>query len=199
MHGDCRTFGSVPGQVPPPAQFGVVVEIQPASVNDRDLVMVHGGYGRIGGLARRAHPRGSLARRARRAPGWAAAAIHAASRNWGRQGCAASVRDKNAAALPCAAVTAWSAIVVGGQAWKTVFTQGTGGVSLFALQFAKICGARLVVTSSSDEKLERASAMGPMTQSTTARFVIGIGVHGRLPVVTASVMSWTFQVNLTCQ
>ena len=66
-----------------------------------------------------------------------------------------------AATLPCAALTAWSAIV-GGQVkpGDTVLTQGTGGVSLFALQFAKLCGARVIVTSSSDEKLKRASALG---------------------------------------
>jgi len=66
-----------------------------------------------------------------------------------------------AATLPCAALTAWSAIV-GGQVkpGDTMLTQGTGGVSLFALQFAKLCGARVIITSSSDEKLRRAAAMG---------------------------------------
>jgi NADPH:quinone reductase-like Zn-dependent oxidoreductase len=66
-----------------------------------------------------------------------------------------------AASLPCAALTAWSAIIDGGvKPGDTVLTQGTGGVSLFALQFAKICGARVIVTSSSDSKLKRASALG---------------------------------------
>lgn len=70
--------------------------------------------------------------------------------------------DEEAATLPCAAVTAWNALVTMGRlkAGDTVLVQGTGGVSIFALQFAKLCGARVVVTSSSDEKLERAKALG---------------------------------------
>ncbi|TNE51035.1 MAG: NAD(P)-dependent alcohol dehydrogenase [Deltaproteobacteria bacterium] len=70
--------------------------------------------------------------------------------------------DAEAATLPCAAVTAWSALVTLGQvkAGDTVLVQGTGGVSIFALQFAKLLGARVLVTSSSDEKLERVQAMG---------------------------------------
>ncbi len=66
------------------------------------------------------------------------------------------------AALPCAAVTAWHALVVQGglKAGDTVLVQGTGGVSIFALQFAKMFGARVIVTSSSDEKLAKAKALG---------------------------------------
>jgi NADPH:quinone reductase-like Zn-dependent oxidoreductase len=67
-----------------------------------------------------------------------------------------------AATLPCAAVTAWRGLFVEGKltAGETVLVQGTGGVSIFALQFAKMAGARVIVTSSSDEKLERARALG---------------------------------------
>ena len=67
-----------------------------------------------------------------------------------------------AAALPCAAVTAWNALVSQGgiKAGDVVLVQGTGGVSLFALLFAKMHGARVLATSSSDEKLERVRAMG---------------------------------------
>jgi NADPH:quinone reductase-like Zn-dependent oxidoreductase len=67
-----------------------------------------------------------------------------------------------AATLPCAAVTAWRGLMVEGKltAGETVLVQGTGGVSIFALQFAKLAGARVIVTSSSDEKLEHAKAMG---------------------------------------
>ena len=67
-----------------------------------------------------------------------------------------------AAALPCAAVTAWHAVVTEGRvkAGDVVLVQGTGGVSLFALLFAKMHGARVLATSSSDEKLERVRAMG---------------------------------------
>lgn len=70
--------------------------------------------------------------------------------------------DEEAATLPCAAVTAWSALVTEGNltAGDTVLVQGTGGVSLFALQLAKILGARVIATSSSDEKLARVRAMG---------------------------------------
>jgi NADPH:quinone reductase-like Zn-dependent oxidoreductase len=67
-----------------------------------------------------------------------------------------------AATLPCAALTAWRALMVDGRlmAGETVLVQGTGGVSLFALQFAKAAGATVIATSSSDEKLERLRAMG---------------------------------------
>jgi NADPH:quinone reductase-like Zn-dependent oxidoreductase len=66
------------------------------------------------------------------------------------------------ATLPCAAVTAWNALVESGnlKAGETVLTLGTGGVSIFALQFAKIHGARVIVTSSSDEKLKHARMLG---------------------------------------
>jgi NADPH:quinone reductase-like Zn-dependent oxidoreductase len=70
--------------------------------------------------------------------------------------------DEQAACLPCAGVTAWSALVEHGalKPGDTVLLQGTGGVSIFALQFAKLAGARVIITSSSDEKLERARALG---------------------------------------
>jgi len=70
--------------------------------------------------------------------------------------------DVEAAALPCAGVTAWSAVVkLGGiRPGQTVLTQGSGGVSLFALQFAKLSGARVIATSSSDAKIERLEALG---------------------------------------
>jgi NADPH:quinone reductase-like Zn-dependent oxidoreductase len=69
---------------------------------------------------------------------------------------------EEASTLPCAGVTAWSALVTEGgvTAGDTVLVQGTGGVSLFALQFARISGARVIVTSSSSEKLERARELG---------------------------------------
>jgi NADPH:quinone reductase-like Zn-dependent oxidoreductase len=70
--------------------------------------------------------------------------------------------DKEASTLPCAALTAWSALVTDGGlvAGDTVLLQGTGGVSIFALQFAKILGLRAILTSSSDEKLARARELG---------------------------------------
>lgn len=69
---------------------------------------------------------------------------------------------EDAACLPCAAVTAWQALFTRGGLipGRTVLTLGTGGVSIFALQLAAAAGARVIVTSSSDEKLERARVLG---------------------------------------
>jgi NADPH:quinone reductase-like Zn-dependent oxidoreductase len=69
---------------------------------------------------------------------------------------------EEAATLPCAAVTAWNALAVSGKlkAGETVLTLGTGGVSIFAVQFARAFGAKIIATSSSDEKLERAKKLG---------------------------------------
>ena len=70
--------------------------------------------------------------------------------------------DEEGATLPCAAVTAWHALVRAGRvkAGDSVLIQGTGGVSLFALQFARLLGARVIGTSGSDAKLERARTLG---------------------------------------
>jgi len=68
---------------------------------------------------------------------------------------------EEAATLPCAAVTAWNALAAGDvKPGSTVLIQGTGGVSIFALQFARLKGARVLGISSSDEKLERFVALG---------------------------------------
>lgn len=69
---------------------------------------------------------------------------------------------EEAATLPCAALTAWNALIVSGslKAGDTVLVLGTGGVSVFALQFAKMHGARMIVTSSSDQKLAKAGDLG---------------------------------------
>jgi len=69
---------------------------------------------------------------------------------------------EEAATLPCAGVTAWNALMEGKvvRPGHTVLTLGTGGVSILALQIAKLAGARVVITSSSDEKLERAKRLG---------------------------------------
>ena len=72
-----------------------------------------------------------------------------------------NLSDAEAATLPIAALTAWSTLQEGGiKTGDTVLVQGTGGVALFALQFAKIMGARVVALSSSDEKLGRAKQLG---------------------------------------
>ncbi len=72
---------------------------------------------------------------------------------------------EEAATLPCAGVTAWNAVVETGRvrAGDTVLLLGTGGVSMFALQFAKLHGAQVIIASSSDEKLARAKALGADT------------------------------------
>ena len=70
--------------------------------------------------------------------------------------------DAEAATLSCAGVTAWNALFVTGhiRPGDTVLLLGTGGLSLFALQFAKLAGARVIITSSDDTKLARARKLG---------------------------------------
>jgi NADPH:quinone reductase-like Zn-dependent oxidoreductase len=109
--------------------------------------------------------------------------------------------DEEAATLPCAAVTAWHALVTEGhlKAGDTVLVQGTGGVSLFALQFARLAGARVIVTSSRNEKLTRALQLGAndginyksnpdwdkmargLTGDVGVDFVVEVGGAGTLP------------------
>lgn len=75
----------------------------------------------------------------------------------------ANLTFEEAAALPCAGVTAWHGLMVAGrpvQPGDTVLVLGTGGVSMLALQLARAAGARVIGTSSSDRKLERARALG---------------------------------------
>jgi NADPH:quinone reductase-like Zn-dependent oxidoreductase len=74
----------------------------------------------------------------------------------------AHLSEAEAATLPCAALTAWHALMTEGQlcAGDVVLIQGTGGVSLFALQFARLEGARVIGTSSSDAKLSRVLQLG---------------------------------------
>jgi NADPH:quinone reductase-like Zn-dependent oxidoreductase len=108
---------------------------------------------------------------------------------------------EEAATLPCAALTAWNALVAKGRlrAGQTVLLLGTGGVSLFALQIAKMHGAHVILTSSSDEKLERGRALGAdetinyrsapewdrevfeLTQKRGVDHVVEVGGNGTLP------------------
>jgi NADPH:quinone reductase-like Zn-dependent oxidoreductase len=74
-----------------------------------------------------------------------------------------SLSFEEAATLPCAGVTAWNALMMAGKPVKpgdTVLCLGTGGVSMAGLLFARAAGARVIVTSSSDEKIKRACALG---------------------------------------
>lgn len=94
-----------------------------------------------------------------------------------------SYNFEQAATLPIAALTAWSALVTAGglQPGQTVLTLGAGGVSIFALQLAKALGARVIITSSSDEKLARAAQLG-------ADFGINYRSH---PAWERRVLEWT--------
>jgi NADPH:quinone reductase-like Zn-dependent oxidoreductase len=108
------------------------------------------------------------------------------------------------ATLPCAAVTAWHAMVEHAKlkAGDTVLLQGTGGVSIFGLQFAHAMGIRAVITSSSDAKLERAKALGaafginykttPEWQKAAMDFTGGRGVDHVIEVGGAETLTKSF-------
>src|SRR4051812_38902682 len=189
-----------PGERPEPVpQAGeVLVRIEAASVNYRDLVMAGRGYGRRSGelpLIPVSDGAGTVVAAGPRVtrvavgdlvcPAFSQTWIDGPLRDDHWTGMLGGPRDGvlqelvllhedgvvkapghlnalQAAALPCAALTAWNAVVVSGKAkpGSVVLTQGTGGVSLFALQFAKMLGAQVIITSSSDEKLTRAKALG---------------------------------------
>lgn len=70
--------------------------------------------------------------------------------------------NEEGATLPCAAVTAWDALICRGglKPGDSILVMGSGGVSVFALQFAKMTGARVIATSSSDQKLDRLRQLG---------------------------------------
>lgn len=185
-----------PDPVPGPGE--VVIQVQAASLNFRDLVMVAGGYGNFAGslplipvsdACGRVTGVGEGVRRVKPGDrvcpifcqGWLAGEPTpeklATALGGPIDGALAELMcvpaesvvtipdhlsDSEAATLPCAAITAWNAVVTLGavKAGDTVLVQGTGGVALFALQFAKLMGASVIVTSSRDEKLERAQALG---------------------------------------
>jgi len=98
------------------------------------------------------------------------------------------------ATLPCAGVTAWNGLFTRGriQAGDYVLLEGTGGVSMFGLQFAVAAGAKPIITSSSDEKLARAKALGafgtinyrttPEWDKSVLSLTGGVGVHEVLEV-----------------
>jgi len=104
------------------------------------------------------------------------------------------------ATLPCAAVTAWSALVEYGNvtAGSTVLVQGTGGVSMFALQFATMLGARVIVTSSSNDKLAKVRELGSWQEinyaedqewgKTVRKMTGGVGVDNVIEVGGASTL-----------
>lgn len=113
---------------------------------------------------------------------------------------------EEAATLPCAGVTAWNALMVAGKPVKagdTVLCLGTGGVSILGLQIAAAAGARVIVTSSSDEKLRRAQALGasdginykthPDWQKEVARLTNGQGVDHVIEIGGAGTLDRSFE------
>lgn len=110
-----------------------------------------------------------------------------------------------AATLPCAGVTAWSALFERRpvQPGETVLLLGTGGVSIFALQLAKMAGARVIMTSSSNEKLERARALGadhlinyrsvPDWENEVLRLTNGIGADLAVDVAGPATLNKTLK------
>jgi NADPH:quinone reductase-like Zn-dependent oxidoreductase len=108
------------------------------------------------------------------------------------------------ATLPCAGVTAWHAIMQHAKliAGQTVLLQGTGGVSIFGLQFAHAMGIAAVITSSSDDKLKRARALGaactinynttPDWEKAAVEFTGGRGVDHVVEVGGASTLTRSF-------
>jgi NADPH:quinone reductase-like Zn-dependent oxidoreductase len=183
--------------VPAPGAGEVLVRLNAATLNYRDLLIVKGGYGSRqkfplvpasdgAGLVEAVGPgvrafapgdrvigsffEGWLSgepseAKMRAALGGAVDGVLAEYRVFPAQALVRTpehLSDSEAAALPCAGLTAWSAVVkLGGvKPGQTVLTQGTGGVSLFALQFAKMSGARVIATSSSAAKIERLKSLG---------------------------------------
>jgi NADPH:quinone reductase-like Zn-dependent oxidoreductase len=113
---------------------------------------------------------------------------------------------EEAATLPCAGVTAWNALMMAGKPVKagdTVLCLGTGGVSMLGLQIAAAAGARVIVTSSSDEKLRRAQALGasdginynthPDWQKEVARLTGGRGVDHIIEIGGAGTLDRSFE------
>ena len=182
---------------PQPAHGQIIVRVRAASLNYRDLIVMHGAYGRVSlPLIPLSDGAGEVVavgdgvthwQPGDRVAGtffqeWLAGPVTAESTKTALGGGSTTgmlaefvalsehgavhvpehLSFEEAATLPCAAVTAWNSLVDQGcvKAGETVVLLGTGGVSLFGLQIAKLQGARAIITSSSDEKLARATALG---------------------------------------
>lgn len=210
---------------PRPGPGEVLVRLRAASLNYRDYVVVHGGYGSrqkrrdlipLSDGAGAVAEVGSGVTRVKTGdrvagcffPEWTSGEPSverlAVSLGGTVDGVASEYRvfpahglvpvpdyltDAEAATLPCAALTAWSALVVLGRVAPSeiVLTQGTGGVAVFALQFARMAGAEVIATSSAEDKLARLRTLGARHTinyaedrdwGTTARAITGDqGVH----------------------
>lgn len=112
--------------------------------------------------------------------------------------------DSEAATLPIAALTAWSTLQEGGiKPGDHVLVQGTGGVALFALQFAKLAGARVIALSSSDEKLARAKQLGAdagINYRTTPEWQLPVkaATHGHGVDIAVETAGATLNKTLAC-
>jgi NADPH:quinone reductase-like Zn-dependent oxidoreductase len=149
-----------PGLVPLSDGAGEVVEIGPGvkrvKVGDRVAGIFHQGWigGEIGDEVARTALGGDLD---------GVLAEYRAFEEGGLVRLPEGLSFEEGATLPCAGVTAWDALMVGPRPVRpgdVVLTMGTGGVSVFAIQFAAAAGARVISTSSSDEKLGRARQLG---------------------------------------
>lgn len=121
----------------------------------------------------------------------------------------AHLTDEEAATLPCAALTAWNALISNGEikAGDSVLIQGTGGVSIFALQFAKLLGARVIATSSSNAKLERVKQLGasdginyketPAWEDKVRELTAGVGVDHVVEVGGAGTLNQSLKAART--
>lgn len=114
-----------------------------------------------------------------------------------------SLSFEQSATLPCAALTAWAALTEGGvRAGQNVLLLGTGGVSIFALQLAQLMGLRAIITSSSNEKLERARQLGashtinyrehPDWDERALKLTAGVGVDHVVEVGGAGTLARSF-------
>ena len=110
---------------------------------------------------------------------------------------------EEAAALPCAAVTAWHSLFTSGnlRPGQTVLVQGTGGVSIFALQFAKYAGARVIATTSGREFKRRSGFWnwGRIQLSITGPHPIGTGRRGILRAGLGWITCWRWAAPAHCR
>ena len=221
---------------PEPGPHDVIVRMEAISINPRDLVMIKGGYGRMGGsppLVPLCDGAGHIVAMGDAVTGYQVGDLVCPgfSRTWLRGtatpqaiagahggpvdgtaqelfcvpsaaivGAPAHMSAEEAATLPCAAVTAWNALIEEGRlnAGQSVLLQGTGAVSLFALQIAKMHGAEVIMTSSSDEKLELARVHGadhlinyrstPDWHKTAREITDGVGVDHVIEVGGANTL-----------
>lgn len=150
---------TAPGRIPLSDGVGIVEACGPGverfAIGERVMGTFFPGWTR-GGV----HPEGVAQMRGDHVDGFAASYVTMDEAGFTRA--PARLDPVSAATLPCAGLTAWRALFVEGmlRPGETVLVQGSGGVSIFALQFAKAAGARVIATSGSAEKADRLLALG---------------------------------------